>query len=203
MRQLAWEYGRKLQPSRGAFKTLYDALQLGACGVPLPLGAAPGDWSAQAQPATPAGALELLVDPVGGDDTLAAFSPVGDHPFATIAAAIATAVTARQPGQAAHVVLRGGTHFVADTIELTAAHSHLTIRNADGEAAIVSGGVNITEAWLPSKRCPGCFEADLSKEGVQQVHGLRKDGVREIRARFPNFVSTRRNPHPNLQNSSF
>jgi hypothetical protein len=33
MRTFAWEYGKTLQPSRGAFKSLYDALQLGACGV--------------------------------------------------------------------------------------------------------------------------------------------------------------------------
>jgi hypothetical protein len=132
MRQLAWEYGRKLQPSRGAFKTLYDALQLGACGVPLPPGLSAGDWRAKAQQPTPPGALELRVDPKAGDDALAAAS-AGDHPFATIAAAVDTAVAARQPGQAVHVVLRGGTHFVSETIQLTSAHSHLTIRNADGE----------------------------------------------------------------------
>ena len=32
IRKFAWEYGKSLQPSRGDFKSLFDALQLGACG---------------------------------------------------------------------------------------------------------------------------------------------------------------------------
>ena len=37
IRQAAWKYGQKLQPQRGEFKTLYDALQLHACdGVLAP-----------------------------------------------------------------------------------------------------------------------------------------------------------------------
>ena len=183
IRQLAWEYGRKLQPTRGAFKDLHDALQLGACGVPLPPGEHMGAWGAARQPETPAGALELLVDPRAGSDD-------GDDtttPFASISAAVGAAIATREPGQAAHVVLRGGTHFVTETIQLTSAHSRLTIRNMDGEEAVISGGVNLTQPWIPSSRCAGCFEMDLSKQNIQQVHGLRRDGVREIRARYPNF----------------
>ena len=183
IRQLAWEYGRKLQPTRGAFKDLYDALQLGACGVPLPPGEHMGAWGTARQPETPAGALELLVNPHAGDDD-------GDDtttPFASISAAVDAAIATRAPGQAAHIVLRGGTHFVTGTIQLTSAHSRLTIRNFDGEEAVISGGVNLTQQWKPSSRCTGCFEMDLSKQNVQQVRGLRRDGVREIRARYPNF----------------
>jgi hypothetical protein len=184
IRQLAWEYGRKLQPTRGAFKDLYDALQLGACDVPLPPGEHLDAWEAARQPRTPAGALELLVDPRAGDDG-------GDHsttPFASISAAVDAAIATRAPGQAAHIVLRSGTHFVSETIQLTSAHSRLTIRNMDGEEAVISGGVNLTQPWKPSSRCTGCFEMDLSKQkNIQQVHGLRRDGIREIRARYPNF----------------
>jgi|EP01044_Picomonas_judraskeda_P002796 hypothetical protein len=186
IREFAWEYGRKLQPTRGAFKDLYDALQLGACGVPLPPGMEMGSWSAAQQQPTPTGALEVLVDPQNGDDNTAALSP-GSTPFATIGKAIDAAASNRAPGQHMHVVLRGGTHFISETIQLTSAHSHLTIRNFDGEEAVISGGVNLTAPWTPSKRCAGCFEADLSKQGLKQVLGLRRNGVREIRARYPNF----------------
>ena len=31
IRHIAWQYGRELLPNRGDFKTLFDALQLGAC----------------------------------------------------------------------------------------------------------------------------------------------------------------------------
>lgn len=33
IRQFVWEAGKKLLPRRGEFKTLYDAMQLSACGV--------------------------------------------------------------------------------------------------------------------------------------------------------------------------
>ena len=36
IRNTAWQFGKGLMPQRGTFKTLYDALQLGACNtVPL------------------------------------------------------------------------------------------------------------------------------------------------------------------------
>jgi hypothetical protein len=202
IRHFAYQYGMKLQPTRGAFKTLHDALQLGACGVPLATTALPhenmGEWRAAVQPPAPAGTLELFVDPVRGDDAAALAAAVlppsrssaagsAAVPFATVAAAVSASTAARPPAQPVHIVLRGGTHFVSETIELTNAHSHLTIRNADGEAAVVSGGVNLTAAWAPSKRCEGCFEMDLKAAGVRQILGLRRDGVREIRARYPNF----------------
>ena len=37
VRQAAWAYGKKLQPQKGAFRDLFDALQLGnGCGVAPP-----------------------------------------------------------------------------------------------------------------------------------------------------------------------
>lgn len=33
LRQFVWEAGQKLMPRRGQFKTLFDAMQLDACGV--------------------------------------------------------------------------------------------------------------------------------------------------------------------------
>merc|ERR1719272_523272 len=144
IRQLAWEYGRKLQPSRGAFKDLYDALQLAACDAPLPPGEHMGAWAAARQPKTPVGALELFVEPRAGED-----DDDTTTPFASIGAAVAAAIATRAPGQAAHVVLRGGTHYVRETIQLTSAHSQLTIRNYDGEEAVISGGIKLTQPWKP------------------------------------------------------
>ena len=112
-------------------------------------------WTSKPQNPTPAGAVELTVDSLRGDDAAAA---PGGRPFRTIAAAV-EASRNRRPGQPAHVVLKGGTHFLSETVELGAADSHLTIRNANGEHAVVSGGVNLTTNWKPSQRCKGCFEA--------------------------------------------
>lgn len=193
IRKFAWEYGRKLQPSRGEFKSLYDALQLGACGVPTPT--VEDSWSPPAShPAlAEVGALLYTVDPRGGDDALAAADPhqglrTSTTAFRTVAAAVAATRGRADPATTpAEVVLKGGEHYLDDTISLTATDSHLTIRNAEGEAAVVSGGQNLTTVWKPSTRCKGCFEADLSGQGVRSIRGLRRNGVREIRARYPNF----------------
>lgn len=89
--------------------------------------------------------------------------------------------------QPVHVILKGGTHFVEDTIQIGSGDSHLTIRNANGEHAVVSGGINLTTAWTPSTACKGCYEAKLAGQ-IKEIKGLRRGGVREIRARY---VTTR------------
>ena len=48
--------------------------------------------------------------------------------------------------------------------------------------ATVSAGVDLTTAWRPSAACTGCWETPL-KGQVTDVQGLRRDGIREIRAR--------------------
>ena len=91
------------------------------------------------------------------------------------------------------IALRAGTHHLNHTIELGAADSGLTIRNAPGEAAEVSGGTPLRTQWRPSAACRGCFEASLAGQ-VRDVVGLRLGGAREIRARsflHPHGVSVR------------
>jgi len=36
IRELAWRFGKTLQPSRGEFRSLFDALQLDLCGIAPP-----------------------------------------------------------------------------------------------------------------------------------------------------------------------
>jgi hypothetical protein len=218
IRQFAWEYGRRLQPGRGEFKSLFDALQLGGCGgsgVVVTTPTQPDSWqpppSTSQQPAQAAAAaadvqpfrtaasdgtavLSLVVDPVLGVDPTEDPGPTSGRPthsFRSIAAAVHASRMTRRRGQPVHVLLRGGVHFLGrtGTIHLGVADAGMTIRNADGEKAVVSGGVNLTltTLWKASARCEGCFEADLSSQGVHALHGLRRNGVREIRARYPNF----------------
>jgi hypothetical protein len=82
---------------------------------------------------TPVEGLELIVDPAhGNDDThhattaastrTRAASVVGS--FKTIAAAVAAARDARtSASQPVHIVLKGGTHFVGETIQIAAEDS--------------------------------------------------------------------------------
>ena len=157
-----------MQPARGEFKSLFDALQLAACGLTPP--ATADRWTAVAHhPAPPEGTLVLTVDPQRGDDRLGAAqtapaSEPAPAPYRTIAAAIEASrrLRAGTPGQPAELVLRGGTHWLAETIKLSAGDSWLTVRNADGEEAVISGGAALVTDWRLSRRCGGCFEASLA-----------------------------------------
>lgn len=84
------------------------------------------------------------------------------------------------------ILLREGTHFLDATIHLGSQDSGLTIQNAPGEKAVVSGGKPLQTAWKPSAVCDGCYEASLSGQ-TTTLAGLRRNDVREIRARYPNF----------------
>jgi hypothetical protein len=219
IRELAWRFGKTLQPSRGEFRSLFDALQLDLCGIAPPPHV--HEWVPAPSHAVPlADAAVFEVDPATGDDRIAGtsrehtrvlrrnsnitekMSPTSTWPrqrlpaFRTVAAAVAASrryrrdVTAREAAAAAvHIVLAGGTHHLDSTLHLGPEDSWLTLRNRDGEAAVLSGGVPLTTRWVPSARCTGCWEASLVGQNVSMggVTGLRRNGVREIRARYPNF----------------
>jgi hypothetical protein len=200
-------------PTQGEFKPLHDALQLGACEQilpPAPLIADPtqrqavpeqngmpaNEWRPTALP-NQSGLLEIMVDPIDGDDATAQQrllthgqernpSDLASFPFRTIAAAVLASRV--RSARSARILLTAGTHFLNATIHLTDADAHLTIRSKDAtsaaaSAAVVSGGVNLVTRWMPSGRCKGCFEADLSSQGIRNILGLRRNGIREIRAR--------------------
>jgi len=129
----------------------------------------------------------LHVDPAAAATaaTAAAAATGALHrPFATVAAAIEASRSMAKP---VDILLRGGTHFVGSTaLELGPRDSGIRLANFPGEAAALSGGVPLDPQWAPSPACgAGCFEAALPS--VAAIPGLRRDGVREIRARWPNF----------------
>jgi hypothetical protein len=185
LRSLAHRYGEGLSvAARAHSAALHAALQLGACGNPTP---APDRQPPPADTPPPhATATVVEVDPRAGSDRR---SIGGTQPFRTIAAAVAFTRTARKP---AAVLLHAGTHHLAAPVQLDARDSGLTIQNSPGERAVVSGGRRLQIAaggWRPaSAACGvGCFAADLREQGVAAMAGLRRDGVREIRARYPDF----------------
>ena len=101
-----------------------------------------------------------------------------------------------RPGAKITIAVRSGTFHLSSTLLLTAEDSGLTIRPHPGNAAdpaVLSAGRPLEiVAWKPSvsPRCPassGCLEADLSGQGIGSIPGLRLDGARQVRARFPNF----------------
>eukprot|EP01048_Picozoa_sp_COSAG05_P005358 COSAG05_NODE_316_length_11576_cov_16.975342_1_plen_317_part_00 len=182
VRAAAWAYGKKLQPTKGAFRALFDALQLGACGVAPPPPGLGDEWA-------PPVAAEGGKGPGGGGRTLFVLPssasrqvPLATDTFSSVEQAVTASRALAKP---LTIALREGLHFMGAPLQLGPADSGLTIRNADNERAVLSGGVNLTTAWKPSTACSGCWEASL-KGQVTNVPGLRRNGVREIRARYPN-----------------
>lgn len=177
IRKFAWEYGKSLQPARGDFKSLFDALQLGACGETTPM--AMDSWKPPTrQHSAP---ITLHVDSSAVSDEAADGSLAA--PFRSVAAAVARS---RELPKPLSILLRGGTHHLSSAVELGPHDSGLIIANFPSEAAVVSGGVPITTTWAPSSACDGCFETSVPSN-LTTIPGLRRDDVREIRARYPNF----------------
>jgi hypothetical protein len=205
VREHAWEFGKATLPSRGDFKSLFDALQLQHCkNVSAPHPTAMDAWQPPSYPTPTASAL-LYVAPdaaAGGDGTKA-------KPFATLAQAVAAA--AGKPK--ATILLRAGVHHSGQLV-ITAAHAGITFQNYQGEHAVVSGGVPIqaTKAdWKPfnvlaphqaaaqqlggeaSNISANIWELDLSQLSasaaalsIDSIRGLRLDGNRAVRAKYPN-----------------
>ena len=188
IRAAAYEYGMSLLPSRGAFQTLYDAVQLGAC--PSHKGLRPTEtdaWSAPNSP-LPTGQPVLFVDAhaLTSDETT----------YMTLHSAVQASRELRRlralaSGAPITIAVRGGQHYLATTLELGAMDSGLTIRGYPGEKAVVSAGVPLGPLhWTRSAEChggsAGCWSAQLGAR-MSEMRGLRLDGARQIRARYPNF----------------
>ena len=91
------------------------------------------------------------------------------------------------------MLLRGGTHYLTEQVQLTARHSHLRFVAYPGETPVVSGGVKIEAKWKPYKVQEGGANiwvtdvGDLGTYEPDEVPGLQVGGVRATRARYPNL----------------
>lgn len=173
MRKLAYAYGKKLLPRMGAYEDLYYALDLNSPDCKETLQGPP---PSKTQLEVPSDAIH--VSPLGSD--------TGDgseaQPLRSLQKAADKAAAA---GRA--VVLRGGTHFLEDTLYLGPEHSGLIIAGHPGEQAEVSGGKKLKVAWKPySTTGANIWVADISGQ-VDDVPGLQIDGARATRARYPNM----------------
>jgi hypothetical protein len=133
----------------GAFDTLYYALNLNDPACPPTAMEADREVAVQAVEPVPAGAV--FVAPAGGvgagADSAGALAGSEAYPFATIQFAL-DACSDRDDCSA--VVLRGGTHFLKETIVVTPRHSHTRLMAYPGEAPVVSGGTPLTNLqWKP------------------------------------------------------
>lgn len=175
-RKLAYAYGKKLLPRMGSFESLHSALDLNSPDCTESLQESP---SAQPRFSLPEKAFFVAPD---GDDgapgTLGA--PMRSLQLAVDAAA--------RSSEARAVVLRGGSHYLNDTLYLGPEHSDIVITGYPGESPEVSGGKKLVVDWKPYKTSKGSniWVADV-KGQVTDVPGLQINGARATRARFPNI----------------
>ena len=182
LRGLALDFALELQSGRGRdeFQRIAHALNGGAYAechnLTVPAGLSPP--SPPAYP-LPAGA-RVYVDYAKGLDS-------NEGSEAAPLKMLAHAVEKAAHCDPVTVVLRGGTHYLNATVQLTAKHSGLTIINYPHEEAFLSGAVPIeTPIWKPLGSA-GIFATDLGHLSQRSVLGLRLNGGRAIRARYPNF----------------
>ena len=188
VREHAWEYGKTTLPQRGDFKTLYDALQLQACGVEAPSGE---DVWVPPTYATPSSGVVIYVDAKassGGDGSKTS-------PFSTLVDAVAAAAGKG----AATIVLYAGTYHT-EQVQLGTEHAKLTIQNFEGQEAVVSGAVpvkvNGKGAWTQYDATHNTWKLDVKGQGFTEITGLRLGTERAIRAKYPNG-------HPELSGQDF
>lgn len=133
-----------------------------------------------------AAAVQLYVSPAGDD----ANPGTRDRPFATLAhARDVVRGMPKQQDQPIAMILRGGVYRLEDTLVFTAEDSgapgaEVEYRGAEGEEAVISGGVELPGLrWTPYR--DGILQAQVPP-GFETDH-LFVDGERMPMARYPNF----------------
>lgn len=183
-RQLLVDYARQLRPD--SVSNVHDALQLGTlCNSSLSEEdkATPPLWPPRELPAASrsVGGATVYVDATNGDDSNPGTSP--SKPKKTIPGALAVT---RVAGVFSVIILRAGTYYLAETIQLTIQDSGLTITNYPGEKAWISGARPLTLQWKPVNTKSGMNIYVASVPDGPDMTGLRINGRRVPRARRPN-----------------
>ncbi len=107
-------------------------------------------------------------------------------PFKTISKAIEA--SRRTSDQSTTLILRKGTFYLTETIQITPEENGLTIMNYHEEDVWISGARPIHPQWTAVSTSGGknVYMTDLSSEKFNEILGLRINGKRGIRARYPN-----------------
>ena len=184
MRDLAMAYARKIQPFRTKlqFQEIADALN-GAieaqhCNVSVSDLPDDGGYKAPVYPLLTSGTMFYVDANKGSDSNSGSMA----SPFKTISKAV---IAARSAGQHSTIVLREGTFYLSDTIQLGADDSYLTIQNYPNEEVWISGGKVIMPIWESvNTQDSNIYKASLPS--INSILGLRINNKRAIRARYPN-----------------
>lgn len=159
-RLLAYEFGLTIQPQRGVQQATFDALELLGCGVQPPhdmflersdIASEPTSTPSQLQ-----GDNYFYVDPTKGSDTVSTSGSLSD-PFLTIAYALERSrQNAASTPTRTTIYLRGGIHYIQQSLRLEPQDSGLSLAAYEAEKAWVSGGKELSSAkWSRATNIKG------------------------------------------------
>ena len=165
MRKQAYSFGMKTLPSRGAFRELYDALQLQECGVPIPSQQS-GTWTPPTYP-TPSDTTHTLIYV----DSTTTLPPSGTkaNPFPTLQDALLFAKGKATEKRPTVILMRKGAYHVSELL-IDNSLSYVTVQNFEGEEVVLSGGVPVSapgEGWVQHRVADPSWEAVLDRSNVQ------------------------------------
>ena len=163
IKELAWEFAKKLLPRQGTFQSAYDALQLEACKVSLSSGKQYKARPFLHQPTLQADAVEVYVDVKSGDDS----NPgTIDKPLKTLAQAVKLSRFKAVSEQQKIIYMRSGVYFLTETIELDVLDSNLMIAGYKDEQVTISGGKQYNFKWSQLVNDMGPPEYGISAIGT-------------------------------------
>lgn len=130
----------------------------------------------------------IFVDYINGNDD---FNGSISHPLRLLETAVYRFRDEKyQNTQRKRIILRKGTHYLPNTIYFKPIDNHLLITNYNGEQVTVSGGFPIDCQWKSLSQQENLYSCDLSGNpnitSLSTIHGLRVNGIRGVRARYPN-----------------
>ena len=137
IKELAWDFAKKLLPQQGEFKSAYDALELEACNISLSSGRQYQPRPFLHQPTLKADAIEIYVDVSHGDDNN---TGTIDKPLKTLAQAIKLSRFKAVKDQQKVIYMRSGVYYLTETVNLDVEDSNLLITGYKDEQVTISGG---------------------------------------------------------------
>ena len=193
MRQLALEFAMEIQPFLAADKLqeIADALNGAEEAKNSSCVTVPDDWTiTKTKPPSWDDVTNLdsvpsiFVDFHHGDDTNDGSIR---FPFKHLDTAIAFA-RKKYGSNFKRIILREGRHYLRKTLEIGPKDNNLMITNFNGELVELSGATLLDCDWkkTPVNGLENVYSCDVSEYAIPEITGLRINGKRAIRARYPN-----------------
>ena len=191
MRQLALEFAMEIQPflSKDKLQEIADALNGAQESANKSCVAVPTDWNLQHT--LPPEWQDLYII----DDTPSIyvdFNKGNDQNNGSITSPlkhldVAIEVAQNKYGSDVYkrIILREGRHYLRTTIQITPKDNNLLITNYNSELVELSAAIPLNCEWSQSPLNTNIYECKIT-ENIDDILGLRVNGTRAIRARYPN-----------------